>query len=71
MPLGPNGDGKTMLIRTLLGMSPPSGDTVRLEGRDIALGSSSVLSRPTRLLRVLRLPDGLTLGSLIRDGLDG
>lgn len=34
--LGPNGHGKTTLLKTLLGLLPPQGGTLSLEGRPLA-----------------------------------
>lgn len=38
--LGPNGTGKTTLLRCLLGLSKPSGGRILLEGRDMTTTSS-------------------------------
>jgi len=43
--LGPNGGGKTTLMKTLLGLLPPLGGAVRLAGRDIASFSRAELAR--------------------------
>lgn len=34
--LGPNGGGKTTLLKTVLGLLPPRGGCVRVDGRDLA-----------------------------------
>ncbi len=34
--LGPNGGGKTTLLKTLLGLLPPQAGSVMLDGRDLA-----------------------------------
>ncbi len=38
--LGPNGTGKTTLLRCLLGLNKPSGGQITLDGRDLAKTSS-------------------------------
>jgi iron complex transport system ATP-binding protein len=43
--LGPNGGGKTTLMKTLLGLLPALGGTVKLQGRDIADYSRGELAR--------------------------
>jgi iron complex transport system ATP-binding protein len=51
--LGPNGGGKTTLLKTLLGLLPAQGGVVRLDGR--ALGEWSL---PERARRVGYVPQG-------------
>ena len=52
--LGSNGAGKTSLLRALLGITPASGGTVRLDGADITR-----MTPPQRLRRGLALvPEG-------------
>jgi iron complex transport system ATP-binding protein len=43
--LGPNGSGKTTLFKTLLGLLPPQGGSVTLEGRDLAALSRTDIAR--------------------------
>jgi len=43
--LGPNGSGKTTLFRTLLGLLPPAGGRVTLDGTDLRSLSRSAIAR--------------------------
>lgn len=43
--LGPNGTGKTTLLRCLLGLSKPSGGQILLDGRDVTETSSQAKAR--------------------------
>ncbi len=43
--LGPNGAGKTTLFRTLLGLLPPLGGTVQVDGRDLATLARAEIAR--------------------------
>jgi iron complex transport system ATP-binding protein len=43
--LGPNGGGKTTLMKTLLGLLPPRAGTVRIDGEDLARVSRKRLAR--------------------------
>lgn len=43
--LGPNGAGKTTTLRMIMGILPPTGGTVRLEGVTLGLGDWALRSR--------------------------
>lgn len=43
--LGPNGAGKTTLFKTLLGLIPPLGGAVRINGEDLGVLSRSAIAR--------------------------
>lgn len=55
--LGPNGGGKTTLLKTLLGLLPAQGGTVRLDGRPLV-----DWSLPERARRVGYVPQGQANG---------
>ena len=58
--LGRNGVGKTTTLRTVMGLVPPSGGRVRLDGTDITGWSPHRVARAGRAGRAAHLsrPDG-------------
>lgn len=73
--LGPNGGGKTTLLRTLLGLVPPVAGQVTLEGRALGAWSRAALSRRLAYVPQAHLPpfpwrveEVVMMGRLARNG---
>lgn len=66
--IGPNGCGKTTLLKTMAGLLPPKGGTVRLEGRAVTEMTERELARTRAYLPQLRETPELTVGALVSHG---
>lgn len=59
--LGPNGCGKTTLLRCISGVHPPASGTIALDGDDIAsLGPAAMARRVAVVAQAAMLPGGFT-----------
>jgi zinc/manganese transport system ATP-binding protein len=67
--LGPNGSGKTSLLRTILGLNPPASGSVQVFGRSPRRGDASIGYVPQRTTFDPDLP--LRGRDLVRLGVDG
>ncbi len=76
--LGRNGMGKTTLIRSLMGLSPPRSGSIRLEGRElvglppfeIAQRGLGLVPQGRHVFRSLTVDENLTLAARLRNGGD-
>jgi iron complex transport system ATP-binding protein len=69
MLAGPNGCGKSTMLRTLAGLQPALGGTVEVEGKPIASLTRRELSRRLAFLPQSSLvPAGVTVRELVRHG---
>jgi ABC-2 type transport system ATP-binding protein len=70
--LGPNGSGKTSLVRVLLGLETLSAGEVRIAGREPRRGSPHIgyIPQTPALYRELTVADHLDLAARLRPGFD-
>lgn len=67
--VGPNGCGKSTILRALAGLLKPIAGTIQLDGRPISdLSTKEVVRRIGALAQGPVAPDGLTVLDLIRQG---
>lgn len=76
--LGPNGVGKTTLFKTMLGLLPPQGGNVLVDGRDTAKMSSMELARVVAYVPQNHVPpfafsvcDVVMMGAVAQRGMFG
>ncbi|MBK8563436.1 MAG: ABC transporter ATP-binding protein [Saprospiraceae bacterium] len=63
--LGPNGSGKTTIIKSILGMVLPDEGTIKVQGEDIK-GKWLYRNQIAYLPQIARFPENLTVAELLR-----
>ncbi len=63
--LGPNGSGKTTIIKSILGMVLPDSGTISVQGENVA-GKWRYRNQIAYLPQIARFPENLTVAELIR-----
>lgn len=67
--IGPNGCGKSTILRALAGLHPVTAGRVVVNGRDLAgLGSKALARQVGILSQGASVPDGLSVEDLVRQG---
>lgn len=64
--LGPNGSGKTSVIRALVGLHAPSGGRILIDGLDIARDPDRVKERLSYVPQRVTMPEMLTAREIVR-----